>query len=408
MTALTEAGSSAGTAPAPRQPPRILRRVFTFLLAWLTIPWLIVSFFMVGVMPGGWATLAGILVLALGAAGLRTRGFATRSYASAIMRSLVFVPFYYFFLFLPLLAIGAILGALVAWPFAGPVTGGRAAIEGLTALLGLLVVAGYAGSKRLVVRQVDFRHPMVPPEFDGLRIVQLSDLHVGPHTSSGFLMRILEAVERARPDIIAFTGDQVDDYAEDAAQFVELFGRLRAPLGLYAIAGNHDIYAGWKRVAATLRGAGIHVMENEGLSLRRGRGTLWIGGTGDPAARQFAGNSEGQEPVFRGGPIPDLDRTMADAPADAFRLVLAHNPALWDGLAERGAHLTLSGHTHHGQFSIPTLNWSVASPFVKYAMGRHTSGDATLYISPGTNFWGIPFRLGAWPEVTVVTLRTAA
>lgn len=85
-------------------------------------------------------------------------------------------------------------------------------------------------------------------------------------------------------------------------------------------------------------------------------------------------------------------------------MVLAHNPVLWPELAERGAALTLSGHTHYGQLAIPGLGWSLASPFLEHAMGVHRRGGATLYIHPGTNFWGIPFRLGTPPQVAVITL----
>lgn len=99
---------------------------------------------------------------------------------------------------------------------------------------------------------------------------------------------------------------------------------------------------------------------------------------------------------------------MAAIPRDGYSIVLAHNPALWPGLAARGARLTLSGHTHHGQISIPALRWCLASPFLEHAMGRYDQGRSVLYINPGTNHWGLPLRLGAWPEVTIVTLRRRA
>ena len=85
--------------------------------------------------------------------------------------------------------------------------------------------------------------------------------------------------------------------------------------------------------------------------------------------------------------------------------MLAHNPALWPAIAERGATLTLSGHTHWGQFALPSLGWSLASPFLEHSMGGYERDGALLYIHPGTNYWGIPFRLGTPPEVAVVTLR---
>jgi hypothetical protein len=96
---------------------------------------------------------------------------------------------------------------------------------------------------------------------------------------------------------------------------------------------------------------------------------------------------------------------MARVPSDTTVIALAHNPALWPALAKHGVALTLSGHTHWGQFALPHLDWSLASPFLDLAMGAHIERDSALYISPGTGYWGIPFRLGASPEVTLVTLR---
>jgi uncharacterized protein len=386
-------------------------RVAPFVAAWVTLPWLIVSLFLAGVVPGGWRLLLTLLAAVLVAGGIRVSGFAPRRYPGAFLRRLVFVPFYYVFLFLPLVAINGLVGALVGWPFIGPLAGGRVAIAGVIATFITLGVAGYLGSRRLVVKRLDITHPHVPREFDGLRLVQLSDLHVGPQTSRAFLAKVADLTREAAPDIIAFTGDQVDDFTRDVEHFVEAFGHLRAPLGVFAIVGNHDVYAGWPGVERGMLEAGIRVLVNDGVSLRREGATLWIGGTGDSAANQFPATTGPQDnadgvgvhPVR--GPVPDLDRTMAAAPNDAFRVVLAHNPALWPGLVQRKAHLTLSGHTHHGQFSIPPWNWCLASPFVRYAMGRYEQGGSILYVSPGTNYWGIPLRLGAWPEVTVVTLK---
>jgi predicted MPP superfamily phosphohydrolase len=95
-------------------------------------------------------------------------------------------------------------------------------------------------------------------------------------------------------------------------------------------------------------------------------------------------------------------------PHGATVIAFAHNPALWPSLARRGVALTLSGHTHYGQLALPGLGWSLASPFLEHAMGAHQLEDALLYISPGTGYWGIPFRLGAPPEVTLVTLRSGS
>jgi predicted MPP superfamily phosphohydrolase len=89
----------------------------------------------------------------------------------------------------------------------------------------------------------------------------------------------------------------------------------------------------------------------------------------------------------------------------SFVLALAHNPALWPPLAARGVPITLSGHTHWGQLAIPRLGWCLASPFLSLAMGSHVRGDSLLYIHPGSNYWGLPFRLGTPAEVAIITLR---
>ena len=94
-------------------------------------------------------------------------------------------------------------------------------------------------------------------------------------------------------------------------------------------------------------------------------------------------------------------------PRGAFTIALAHNPALWPALADRGVALTLSGHTHYGQVAVPRLKWSLASVFLDLAMGAYQRGRSLLYINPGTNYWGLPLRLGALPEVTVVDAAPA-
>ncbi len=233
---------------------------------------------------------------------------------------------------------------------------------------------------------------------DGFRIVQVSDVHVGPHTSRRFLARVLTAVERAEPHLIVFTGDQVDDFAGDVVYFGEAFGRLSAPLGVFAVAGNHDVYAGWPEVRRGLEALGLTVLVNDAVEIRYANAEFWLAGTGDPAG---LGGPMGRVPDA----APDIPRTLARVPAGAFTVALAHNPALWPQLAQRGVRLTLSGHTHYGQLSIPHMGWSLASLFLEHAMGSHVRGQSMLYINPGTNYWGLPLRIGALPEVTVVTLR---
>lgn len=343
-----------------------------------------------------------LLVVAIGALtpfAFFGRGMAGGAYPSPAIRLGVYRPCWYIQLFLPLLAIAGLVGVLGGLPFGAAGRVGRWALAVAAAFLMVVAVVGYIGSRRLAVRRLEFSFNRLPPEFDGTRIVQLSDLHVGPHTSRRHLARVVEAVRAAAPDAIVYTGDQVDDYARDIEPFGAAFGGLAAPLGVFAVAGNHDIYAGWDAVRPGLEALGITVLVNEAAALRRGGARIWVSGTGDPAGRGWS-RHEGARAV------PDLDRALENVPDDEFVLVLAHNPALWPGLVARGADLTLSGHTHYGQVSLPSLGWNLAGVFLEHSMEsyRAPSGEL-LYISPGTNYWGIPLRIGHPPEVTVITLR---
>ena len=375
-------------------------RALAFMLAWMALWWTIVATLAAPVVPGGWPALGGLALVAALPLFALARGFGGRVYPSARTRIWVMRPFWYVQLTLPLVAIAGAIGLLLGLPFGAGALAGRVAMALVASILGLLVLAGYAGARHLVVRRLDVLVDGLPAGLEGTRIAQISDLHVGPHTSARFLERVAEAVRAAHPDLVAITGDQVDDFAEDVAHFTHAVRSIAAPLGVFAIPGNHDVYAGWAAVRRGMEAAGIHVLVNDAVALEHNGTRFWVAGTGDPSALHFS----------RGGgaaAAPDVERTLASVPGDAFTLVLAHNPALWPAIARRGASLTLSGHTHHGQFSIPRLGWSLASPFLEHAMGVHRLGGSLLYIHPGTNYWGIPFRIGALPEVTVLTLRQA-
>jgi predicted MPP superfamily phosphohydrolase len=327
---------------------------------------------------------------------MRWRGWPF--YPGKAFRLLVVRPFWYAQVILPLVSTGGLLGLIAGSPFGHGITVGRIVAAAVFVVVASLLMLGYLGAGRLVVRRVDVQVPGLAAEFDGLRIAQLSDLHIGPHTSRRFLRRIVDATGKLEADIIAVTGDLIDDRSEDVASYARALGSLSAPLGVYMIPGNHDVYAGWDEVERGLRNARLGtVLVNDARVLRRGSAMIAVVGTGDPAG--------GQRGASRAA--PDVEQALSRVPEGATVIAFAHNPALWPSLAARGVALTLSGHTHWGQFAVPKLGWSLASPFLEHAMGAHIQDDATLYISPGTGYWGIPFRLGANPEITLVTLRPA-
>jgi uncharacterized protein len=372
-------------------------RILLILLLWTATCWLVLGALLHSVLPGGWLTVLGTAVLSTSPLLGLVRSLGRRTYPSAFKRLWLIRPFWYVQLFLPLLALSGLAGALAGLPFGASGSAGRWALALAAVGLAVLGLVGYASTRRLVVRHLDVHFDHLPAGLEGMRIVQISDLHVGPHTSRRHLARIAAAVRDAQPELIAITGDQVDDYARDVETFAAALQGLSAPLGVVAIPGNHDVYAGWAAVRQGLEAMGITVLVNQAIPLERNGARFWVAGTGDPAGR----------PTSRGGAgvAPDIERTLAAIPPGGFTLALAHNPALWPALARRGVELTLSGHTHYGQLVIPWLEWSLASPFVEHAMGEHRSGSSHLYINPGTNYWGIPFRIGTFPEVTVLTLR---
>jgi predicted MPP superfamily phosphohydrolase len=371
--------------------------IITFVTLWLGVSWLVVGVWLHGILPGGWWFIFGVFALLSIAVWSLTRSFAGLVYPSAARRLFVFRPFWYAMLFSPLVAASILLGALLGLPFGESGNFGRWALALSGPLLGFIAVKGYMDSRRLVVRRLEVHLPRLPTAFDRLRVVQISDLHVGPHTPRAFLDRVRETVQDQEPDLIVITGDQVDDFARDVEHFNAAFGGLRAPLGIFVIAGNHDVYAGWEAVRRGLLRAGFNVLVNESVALERGNQRLWLAGTGDPAA---------SGPLERDSAVaPDINRTLQAVANKEPVLVLAHNPALWPELARRGVDLTLSGHTHSGQFAISQLGWSLASAFLQHAAGAHRQGQSLLYINPGTNYWGLPLRFGTPPEVTVLTLK---
>jgi predicted MPP superfamily phosphohydrolase len=324
------------------------------------------------------------------------RGGGWPSYPRKAFRLYVLRVFRYAQLALPLVAGAGLIGLIIGAAFTAPLAGGRIGATIIVVTLGIFIAIGYLGASALVVRELVAELPDLPVEFDGFRIVQLTDLHIGPHLPRKRLERIAREVAATDPHLIAVTGDIVDDRSEDLEVYASVFGSMTAPSGVFLIPGNHDIYAGWAAVERRLRRGDLGtLLVNESREIRRGDATITLVGTGDPAGRGFPD----------AGVAPDIQRSLAGIPPGRTVVALAHNPALFPALAEGGVALTLSGHTHWGQVALPAAGWSMASMFLEDAMGINTRGRSLLYISPGTGYWGIPFRIGAPGEITLVTLR---
>jgi predicted MPP superfamily phosphohydrolase len=364
------------------------------VLAILTLCWTSVGLLLAPVVPGHGTTILGaaLVLLAFPFAVLlavMTRGL----YPGTALRLFIFRPFWYGQFFVLFLTPVGLVGALAGSPFGRGADAGRSAVLVVGALFAVLAVAGYVGSRRLEVRRFVATLPDLPAGLEGMTIVQLSDLHVGPHTPRRHLEAVRRAVEGARAELIAVTGDLVDDYPGDVECYAAAFGSLTAPLGVFAIPGNHEIYTGWMRMRAHLERLPLALLVNASATVERAGTRFTVVGTGDPAGG-------------KGEAGPDLDAAFAGVAPGTFVLALAHNPALWPALTARRVPFTLSGHTHWGQLSLPRLNWCLASPFLTLAMGWHARGGSLLYIHPGSNYWGLPFRLGTPAQVAIITLRS--
>lgn len=232
------------------------------------------------------------------------------------------------------------------------------------------------------IETVDIRVPGLHPDLEGLRIVQVSDLHVGPNIGRRYVQRVVDLARSLHPDLVVLTGDIVDGPVARLSNDVAPLSQL----GGFFILGNHDCYAGAEAWIAYWREAGLRVLLNSSEVIQRGKARLLVGGVVDPAYGRLR---------------PEISITE---PAD-FRLLLAHNPRLAPLGAKAGFDLQLSGHTHAGQF----FPWTLAVRLVHapHVAGLSREGNMAVYVSAGTGTWGPPVRFGTNPELTLVRLVRA-
>jgi predicted MPP superfamily phosphohydrolase len=301
--------------------------------------------------------------------------------------------------------VGAGLAALVGVPadVSGPV--GRyyywLVNAGFVTVGGLLIWGYTAGQRQLTVSRLDAPVRDLPPELDGFRIVQLSDLHIGAYMDVAELAAHVERVNALEPDLVCLTGDLVDRPETCARAFPTLAG-LRARHGVLATLGNHDFYAGADTVTAALRELTPFTVLRDALAvIETGSATLAVAGV-DDLGRDWA----------RGVPEhPALPPLATEAPAGVPLVVLSHRPDCFPQAARLGAVLQLSGHTHGGQLALPPLPGrlprNLAEFISRFHRGVYRQGEATLYVNRGLGFTGQRIRLFTSREIALVTLRAA-
>lgn len=276
----------------------------------------------------------------------------------------------------------------------------RAFLAGAVGAAGLALYANEISRHELEVTQRTFHLNRLPGNFDGFRIVQISDLHLEEFTEDFFLRQVIAQVNALAADLVLVTGDYVSRgplrynlaYAA-AARCGQLLGELTCP-ERYGILGNHDQAVGSRIVTDHMENHGLPILTNKHVRIERNGEHFWLGGTDDV--------SGGKPNLFQA--VPD----QADAPV----ILMVHEPDYFDHVIvhARGRYvdLMLSGHTHGGQVRLPGLRPLLLPPLGRvYTEGHYRFENTQLYVNRGVGTVGVPLRLNCPPEITVLTLRPA-
>ncbi len=265
-------------------------------------------------------------------------------------------------------------------------------VESTAALLfGRRLYARRLRPGRLRLRRVDVPIADLPAPFDGFRIAHVSDLHAGPFLDAASLEPVVDLVAAARPDLLAVTGDLITHGVEDGLPLAAPLGRIGARHGGVLVFGNHDYRARREgELAAAFADHGIRALRNEGFALERDGARLFVAGLED----------------VEEGKVVDLDAALAGRAAGETTLLLSHHPETARRLAGRGVDLVLSGHTHGGQIVVagrPLLR-GFDGPRLE---GLHEvpEGGTRVFVTTGLGVLVLPLRVGAPPEVALLTLR---
>lgn len=265
----------------------------------------------------------------------------------------------------------------------------------------ILGAAGFAAYEpyELSREQLEIRLPGLPPALDGFRVAQLSDIHFGEYILESHLSAVVTAVNAGRPDLVVITGDFVTHSlfenrkaaAQQAWPCAAILRNLRAPQGVLATLGNHDVASDAAVVAAALEGSGIPVLRNRPHAVETRGARLWIAGLDDALAGR-----------------PDPDAAMRGIPPGEAVIAAVHEPDFADEMLRYPIGLQISGHSHGGQVRLPAAGAIYLPPMArKYPAGLRRLGSMQLYTNRGIGVIGVPFRFLCPPELTLYTLRAA-
>lgn len=390
----------------------MLQRLFIFLLLFLVLPDLFIYLrFIIRFTSKWWLRVLYWVPSFLLAAGLLYLVyFANNAFSERHTQSVGWFSIFFFLFTAPklLLALFTALGILFhkwfRWPRT-PFIG-----TGLTlAVISIFIVlyGSFIGRTRFEVKEAAYVSARLPQAFDGYRIVQLSDLHIGSwQGNTAAIRRLTELVNAQHPDLIVFTGDLVNHRAVELNDFQELLAGLKAKDGVYSVLGNHDYgpYFRWRNkheqdsnlidLQQRQAAMGWKLLNNTHTFLVQGNDSIALIGV----------ENEGEPPFSQHGDLPKAMRGTEGK----FSILLSHNPTHWrrEVLSQSDIDLMLAGHTHAMQLQLG--NYSPSVYIYPEWGGMYLEGARGLYVNVGIGYVGLPFRFGAWPEITVLTLRRQA
>jgi len=301
--------------------------------------------------------------------------------------------------------------------FAGEVIGRGVFITYLGAIIASIPFFSLAwgmavGRYNFKIHSKELVFPNLPDSFDGLRIVQISDLHIGSFFNEYTKVEAgLQKIRDLKPDMILFTGDLVNNSADEAEPWIDYLKKVEAPMGKYSILGNHDYgdYVNWEskdakqanldRLIEIHKEMGFDILLNENRRFEKNGESFVLAGV----------ENWGLPPFPQHG---DLQKALNGSSNDDFQILLSHDPSHWDAevIKESDVDLTLSGHTHGMQFGVElgNIKWSpVKYKYPKWA-GLYEIEKQKLYVNRGFGYIGYPGRVGIMPEITLITLKSEA
>ncbi|MET0635394.1 MAG: metallophosphoesterase [Chitinophagaceae bacterium] len=271
------------------------------------------------------------------------------------------------------------------------------------------LVYGFGNKYKYQVTKIPLTYSNLPASFRGLKIVQLSDIHSGSFTDKASVIKGVEKVMALQPDLILFTGDLVNNNSDEMTEYMDVFNKLHAPMGVYSSLGNHDYgdYQKWDGPAAKAanldrlkeihKELGWRLLMNEHVVLEKGGEQIALIGVENWSAKS-------NFPKYG-----DLAKAHAGTASYPFKMLLSHDPSHWDAqvLTQfKDVDLMLAGHTHGMQFGIevPGFKWSPVQYMYKQWAGLYEQNNQKLYVNRGFGFIGYPGRVGILPEITLIEL----